>query len=119
MSDNDWLNTMDGLPPAGTECMVLNPQLDNAQWEKCKILYMGNFVCVYESESCKERVGNHDLYALEFHPIKTERERAIEAALKVVSHKNDNHDCVAALWDAGLLKLPDDLDIRIYYRFRI
>lgn len=61
-AEHDWLNTMDGLPPAGTECMVLNPEFDNAQWEKCKILYMGNFICVYESESCKERVGNHDLY---------------------------------------------------------
>ena len=101
---NDWLSTMDGLPPAGAECEVMNPQLDNAQWEKCKILYMGKFICVYESESCLERSGNHDLYNIQFRPLKTEKEKFVERLVLIM---NDNTNATfteisGILYDKGL-----------------
>lgn len=34
---------------------IFNTSLDNTEYEKAKILYMGEFVCVYTSDSCKER----------------------------------------------------------------
>lgn len=34
---------------------IFNTSLDNTEYEEAKILYMGEFVCVYTSDSCKER----------------------------------------------------------------
>jgi len=47
------------LPSVGMECMVLNRYLgDLAEYEKCTILFKGDFTFIYNSESCKERVGH-------------------------------------------------------------
>lgn len=34
---------------------IYNTLLDNPEYEDAEILYMGEFVCVYTSDSCKER----------------------------------------------------------------
>ncbi len=102
------------LPPVGTECEVYNEALNRPEWEKCKILFLGKFRIVYESESCHERVANiSDHPVLKFRPLKTERERSIEAAMDVFK----KNDCLVMkeyqkamadwLYDAGLLKLPE------------
>lgn len=106
MSDNSWLTSIDGLPPAGTECEVLNPGIDNAEWEKCTILFMGKVVCVYESESCVERVGHHDLYNVQFRPIKTERELAIEEISRILNDDvyQSTKFIAEKLYDAGYRK---------------
>jgi len=59
------------LPPVNTECLVFNHDLGkSAEWEKCTILFIGDFKCVYTSESCKERVGDIDTIGkLEFRPL--------------------------------------------------
>lgn len=36
---------------------VFNNSLDNSAWENAEILYMGEHVCVYTSDSCKERTA--------------------------------------------------------------
>jgi len=105
-SSGDWYEK-GGLPPVGTECEVLNPELHNSKWENCKILYIGKFICVYDSDSCNERVGKHDLYNIQFRPIKTDRERAIKAARDLIS-ANLEKNTFDVLYDAGLLRLPED-----------
>jgi len=55
--ESKWIN---GLPPIGCECEVLNTQLHNAAYEKCVINYIGSFVVVYTSTSCEERYGRID-----------------------------------------------------------
>lgn len=108
---NEWFERGE-LPPVGTECEVLNHQFtSNAAWEKCTILFMGKFKCIYNSESCHERVGSVELTgAIEFRPIRTEREKAIEVATPLIeSLKFSSYAKIAeALYDAGLLRLPED-----------
>lgn len=70
--------SVDGLPPVGTECEVLNNDLSNAAWEKCTILFAGKHRIVYDSESCHERVGYRD--CLQFRPIKTPAQVSAELA---------------------------------------
>lgn len=114
MIDNSWLTSIDGLPPAGTECEVLNPGIDNAEWERCTILFMGKGVCVYESESCVERVGHHDLYNVQFRPIKTERELAVDLVVDIYHNNEDIGqideviELAKALFDAGLLRSKNE-----------
>ncbi len=97
------------LPPVGTECEVFNHEFHgNAAWEKCTILFMGKFKCIYSSESCHERVGNVDLTgAIEFRPIKTDKEKAIEAARVLLEKVVEGESFLNTLYDAGLLRLPD------------
>jgi hypothetical protein len=109
---SDWLTSVDGLPPVGTVCEVLNNALgQSAQWEKCTILFMGKFKCVYDSESCRERIGNVDLTGdVHFRPLKTERERAIEDILDIYHNGDDIgqidnvKELATALYDAGYRK---------------
>lgn len=107
--DNSW-HERGELPPVGTVCEVFNHEFgSNAAWEKCTILFMGKFKCVYSSDSCHERVGNVDLTGvIEFRPIRTEREKFIEAALAVnpwMSGKKMTN-ALGYLYDAGF-RAPD------------
>ena len=77
---NIYTQTMfdDGeLPSVGMECMVLNSYFDNAEYEKCTILFKGDFTFIYNSDSCSERVGHKD--ELTFKPInsRTPKQKAI------------------------------------------
>ena len=77
---NIYTQTMfdDGeLPSVGMECMVLNSYFDNAEYEKCTILFKGDFTFIYNSDSCSERVGHKD--ELTFKPIdnRTPKEKAV------------------------------------------
>ena len=98
------------LPPVGTECEVINRDISNPKWEACKILFIGNFVAVYTSESCVERVGRLEDDLCEFRPIKSHRDKVIEKALDINSKAK--HSCMAAdvygmLYDVGMLKMPE------------
>ena len=51
------------------------------------------------------------LDVIKFRPIKTDKEKAIEAALSVMSTKtisNTQRKTINKLYDAGLLRLPED-----------
>ena len=108
---NEWFERGE-LPPVGTECEVLNHQFtSNAAWEKCTIIFMGKFKCIYNSESCHERVGSVELTgAIEFRPICTEREKAIDAAINIIKKSKEwtFKEIMAELYDAGSLRLPED-----------
>ena len=107
----------DGLPPVGIECEVLNSDLSNAQWEKCKILFVGVHRVVYDSESCSERVGYAD--TLQFRPIRTPEQLAAEAREKAIieimrdagitgsAFKDDPEalEWASSLWAKGYRKL--------------
>lgn len=102
-SEQSWFEKGE-LPPVGTECEVLNNALDNADWVKCVIHFVGKITCVYTSESCTERCAYLDF--VKFRPIKSERDKFIEAA-SVIIHKwqiEHNHSaakCAEMLYDAG------------------
>lgn len=93
-------------PTVGVECEVYNHVFGkNAEWEACKILWRGEFLTVYASDSHHECSANNE--HLEFRPIKakTEREKVIEAAVKLFSGGNI-YDMYNTLYDAGMLVLP-------------
>lgn len=111
---NDW-HEKGELPPVGTECMVFNHDLGkSAEWEKCTILFVGEFKCVYTSESCKERVGDVDIIGkLEFKPIYPEREAFVQEFITPLVYSDDaplNRDSTweeiaEVLFDAGYRKV--------------
>ena len=102
--DNSW-HERGELPPVGTECEVLNNELYNPAWEKCTIIYMSTYKCIYSAESRSEMVGNVDLTgAIEFRPLRTEREKAIDAACKAIGDVMGGRLIIERLYDAGMLK---------------
>ena len=66
------------MPLAGMECMVLNDDLVNYEYEKCTVDFIGCHIAVYSSESCTERTCN--LEFIKFKPIdtRTDTEKAID-----------------------------------------
>ncbi len=105
VSGDDW-HARGELPPVGVECEYY--------WcERPATWLSGIIVSEGMDEECKcvcIKVGDQlriNSYSADFRPLKTERERAIEEALKIVASKNDNYDCVAALYDAGYRKVGE------------
>lgn len=105
----------DGLPPVGTICNVLNRYIDNSEVEKCEILFMGEYRCVYSSESCKERVANiTNSRMIAFTPIKTheqiaaeERDAAIHEMAINIGLNTDPKCAATVLYDKGYRKVGD------------
>jgi len=98
------------FPPEGVECEC---EPNNTEWGfsesdfiKCAVIkYYGDFVWI---ETYKGRAPvTTRIDKVTFRPIKTERERAIEAARDVVIASGEKSS-LEALYDAGLLRLPED-----------
>jgi len=102
-SDNSW-HARGERPPVGVECEVLNSALDNAEWERCVVKFIGDLVCVYTSESCNERCAHLDF--IKFRPIKTEREKFVEAALEIADRSTNYTATFKQMYDAGF-RAPD------------
>lgn len=65
-------------PVSEWDCEVLNTKFGlNADWEKCKILFKGEFCLVYKSESHIECAGRVD--ECDFRPLKTAEQKAADA----------------------------------------
>lgn len=104
------------MPPVGTVCEVFNHTFGkNAEWEKCNILWRGEFLTVYSSESHQECSASNE--HLEFRPVieKTHREKVIEAAVMVCTGVNIptstdglTMKTLNKLYNAGMLVLPQD-----------
>ncbi len=97
-------------PPEGVECEV-NPYnnlcgFSDVGFRKCTVIkYHGDFVWIdtYKTEGpVAARIDK-----VIFRPIKTEREKAIEAARDVVIASGEKSS-LEALYDAGMLRLPED-----------
>lgn len=104
---NEWFENGE-LPPVGVECEYKSL----GEWSWCRVVHHSGSASwiVTKSEDC---IIRNDL--CEFRPIRTDRERAIEAAMNAIKdHSMDNVERVfakvlAASWfDAGLLIAPED-----------
>jgi hypothetical protein len=93
------------LPPAGTICEIAHKAQGKFGW--CKIRFMGDRLCVVDLKSHSEQ--HYYLSSVDFRPPKSERERAIEAALKVCPYpgSHSTRADIGAIYDAGMLKLPE------------
>ena len=99
--DNSW-HERGELPPVGTVCEYLPINC----WTRCVVEFIGNkyaILGVQEFEVCVE------IENIDFRPLRTEREKAIDAALSVL-HIGGNDNTRSAkfiiekLYDAGMLK---------------
>lgn len=93
----------EGLPPVGAVCRLRNGEWVHAQ---AKITYMGNGVFCYEVNGTEYTGAARDT---NFYPIKSEREKAIEAmslAIRGLTYlTKDVNAIAAALFDAGYRKV--------------
>lgn len=92
-----WLG--DGLPPIGAT--VLNRHGE----ERRVVAHDGDTIV------CAAGAGHYRGYTkseqLELRPIKSDRDRWIEAADKCIGHGLSLHGKLAAIYDAGLAKMPE------------
>lgn len=105
---NEWDG--EGPPPVGTVCEVW---YDNGRecWRKAEILASARG----PENACAAMLMDGDeqyklIWALNYRPIRTERERVIVGAIKACPYpgsKSTRID-VEALYDAGYLRLPED-----------
>lgn len=94
--DSEWDG--EGLPPVGSDCFLL---LGFDDFGKCKITYIGDGVfCYRHYKSDKEYTGS--LNAAVFRPIKSDREKRVEAAMNGLSYAVDEHpeDMIGMIHDA-------------------
>lgn len=87
------------MPEVGDTCELINSTLFNREYVVATILFIGESKIMYNSDSGKEQVA---LKArMKFRPIKTERERFIEQALKTYNCGKYSVDMAEALFDNG------------------
>ena len=89
------------MPKAGEECEMLI-----IKWEPVMPLFVGEQVVVVEIATAEI---SYSISAMEFRPIKTEREKVIEWINSNIDNI-DHYDSVliGRLYDAGALKMPDN-----------
>lgn len=115
--NNNW-HERGELPPVGFECLC-QAKKDVGRSSFCKVKIVGYGKTTVAMESLQNIINAKagDLFVesfddLEFRPIRTEREKVIDAALKVSAHtsKQDPRDMMVAvihkLYEAGMLVLP-------------
>jgi hypothetical protein len=102
-----WRDPQDGLPPVGTECEVNIFHSDG--WKRCTVKLYDDHDVVYRDFD-SGRLFSVMTPGVSFRPIQTERDKAIEAAVKIIEEtgRMREEDTAAALYDAGLLKAPSD-----------
>ena len=92
------------LPPVGCKCEILGAFGHYQEWFPCKIIaeHSGSVFAANERAWINVKHGER-----EFRPLRTEREKAIDAACNVIC-KNGVHDferlVITKLYDAGMLK---------------
>lgn len=88
----------EGLPPVGVECEFNHPDFG---WTPCEVVgqYCHDAVCAPNGG------GYFGGRFSDFRPIKSERDKVIHEAKAQLVGAGD--DILAALYDAGMLKMPD------------
>ncbi len=101
----DW-HERGELPPVGVECEYIDNHARN--YKKCKIDFIGARLVVINTESGGEKAIA--INKVKFRPLKSYRDKAIEAASTIfINQRSDELSvCLGALYDAGLLRLPED-----------
>jgi len=104
---NEWCG--EGLPPLGTVCNI--GCFIDGTWVKqdfdYRIDYIGKSVVVASTVGTIREVERVFKEQLKFYPIRTDRERWIEAAKQAVIDADFTADTYEAIYDAGLAKLPE------------
>ena len=88
------------IPQVGEECEVLI-----IKWEPVMPLFVGQQVVVVEIATAEI---SYSISAMEFRPIKTERERVIEFAMSKWEEGTHGKVLLGHLYDKGALKMPDN-----------
>lgn len=104
MSD-EWFNRGE-MPPAGTECEAILTPITNFG---LKCIVLDDKSIAYKAG--KEWKTTFILRGTTFRPIRTQREKAIDAALSVMQTKsisNAQRKTINRLYEAGLLRSPED-----------
>ena len=110
-SQPQWRGPEDGLPPAGTVCEVRYA----GEWLRCTVVahlkdLMGMTDAVFQAEYDWDFHQRPEM----FRPLKSDKERAVEAALAQDCGPHDwmlsRLEFCARLYDAGLLHLPEGAD---------
>lgn len=104
-SDSTWSG--EGLPPAGSTCEFKYIKSLAGVWSVCRVDFVGSSCAVIttagNSEIC---VFNHDI---EFRPLKSEREIAIEEMENIrkewVKNSHSTPDLFGMLYDKGFRKV--------------
>lgn len=130
MSNNDWYEKSE-LPPVGCKVKTSFPEAvhDSAKQahdKEAEIVAHSKDVAIFKylHNNC---LYYHGFYALHFHPIKSDREKAIEAAIDMLPDscilvdlfnyetgelldgmKENLNVFFGKYYDAGLLRLPED-----------
>ncbi|HAM74188.1 MAG TPA: hypothetical protein DCQ09_00800 [Alcanivorax sp.] len=106
---SQWRGPEDGLPPVGTVCEARH----HGGWAECEIIAHvrapeNRIEAVYQAADDWDWLSSPS----NFRPIKSDKERAVEAALAQDCDPRDGmlsrHDFCARLYDAGLLRLPEE-----------
>jgi hypothetical protein len=102
------------LPPIGTECHVRYARdkklIDHAEWCWCKLLATnitpnGKLEYVFQNYNGYADVIR-GMDAIEFRPLKSEKDRQIERMLEIIEMRHSNRELAQHLYDAGC-RLPD------------
>lgn len=101
--DNTWFERGE-LPPVGAVCEY-DSQLD---WEICKVVAINGKAIAFTCDGDKDRIFVTNAEKTDFRPLKTEREKAIEAAKELIKSFDIPPAVYGALYDAGLLRLPEE-----------
>ena len=113
---NEWFERGE-LPPIGSVCEMTHLGIFMHGWQKVTVETIFT-----DTDGCKRVVISNCNKAiwgelmpvirvdsdLKFRPIRTEREKAIEAAMKIHMPFDSDEEGFGALYDAGLLRLPED-----------
>lgn len=122
LTNSDWydydnLSQIEGkYPNKGETIEVLNNEFGaNAAREKCQLLFIGEFLCVYESESAKERIGRYN--DVEFRPLdwdrkikaQTEKNNTIAAVCRacITLEPQSPRQILELAYDKGFLRMPE------------
>jgi len=103
-----WRGPEDGLPPVGAE---VEAWIENRKvWAKVTVLAVDVDTVVWRNGTDRRSyIGTH---VNDLRPLKSDKERAVEAALAQDCDPRDGmlsrHDFCARLYDAGLLRLPEE-----------
>ena len=91
----------EGLPPVGVKCELT---LDGSNRGAVTITYMGDGVFCYKDSNEVEATGA--LYCAEFSPLKTEKERVVEAVMEVAGFGENMRHGLNKAFEANALRMP-------------
>lgn len=104
-TENNW-HERGELPPV--ECDNFEWSLNGKCWEHGLMLFNDGITCLIANK--KYPANRHHLKSLDpdlrFCPIRTEREKVIEAAFAALTEFKDSNQVLSDLYDAGMLVLP-------------